>query len=165
MSSPENCPRPETDALDLLRAFAAREVRYLLVGAHAHAFYGPPRATADLDLFVDPTPENAARIWAALADFGVPLDGIAPEDLAAPGALLQMGEPPWRIDLNTALTGITFAEAWADHPVVRLAGIEVPVIAREALVRNKRATGRPKDLLDLALLGVEATAVNPPDKG
>lgn len=165
MSLPEDCPRPDTDALDLLRAFTAREVRYLLVGAHAHAFYGPPRATADLDLFVDPTPGNAARVWQALADFGVPLDGITADDLAVPGALLQMGEPPWRIDLNTELTGITFAEAWADHPTVRLGDLEIPVIAWDALVRNKRATGRPKDLLDLALLGVEAAAVNPPDKG
>ena len=72
MSSPESSPLPDRDALDLLRAFAAREVRYLLVGAHAHAYYGPPRATADLDLFIEPSPENAARIAVALADFGLP---------------------------------------------------------------------------------------------
>ena len=161
MSSPENCPRPDTDALDLLRAFSAREVRYLLVGAHAHAFYGPPRATGDLDLFVDPTPVNAARVWQALLDFGVDLSGLEPDDLARPGNVLQMGEPPYRIDLNTELSGITFAEAWLDHPSVRLAEVEVPVIAWEALLRNKRASGRAKDLLDLELLGVRATVDSP----
>lgn len=165
MNSPESCPRPDSDALALLRAFAAREVRYLLVGAHAQAYYGPPRATADLDLFVEPTPENARRIAAALADFGLPLAGLDLSRLAAPGALLQMGEPPWRIDLNTELTGISFAEAWAGHPTVRLDDVDVPVIAWPALVRNKLATGRPKDLLDLALLGVEANAANPPHEG
>ena len=160
MNSPASSPRPDRDALDLLRAFAAREVRYLLVGAHAHAYYGPPRATADVDLFVDPTPENAERIAAALDDFGLPLAGLDLSLLAVPGALLQMGEPPWRIDLNTELTGITFAEGWEGHPTVRLADVDVPVIAWEALVKNKRATGRPKDLLDLALLGVPLDAAS-----
>ena len=162
MNSPASSPRPDRDALDLLRAFAAREVRYLLVGAHAHAYYGPPRATADVDLFVDPTPENAERIAVALDDFGLPLAGLDLSLLAVPGALLQMGEPPWRIDLNTELTGITFAEAWEGHPTVRLADVDVPVIAWAALLKNKRATGRPKDLLDLALLGV-ASAIDPAD--
>lgn len=165
MSLPESCPLPDRDALDLLRAFAAREVRYLLVGAHAHAYYGPPRATADLDLFVDPTPDNATRIAAALADFGLPAGDLDLALLAVPGALLQMGEPPWRIDLNTELTGITFAEAWEGHPTVWLADVDVPVIAWPALVKNKRATGRPKDLLDLALLGVEVASEEPPLKG
>ena len=160
MSSPESSPLPDRDALDLLRAFAAREVRYLLVGEHAHAYYGPPRATADLDLFIEPSPENAARIAVALADFGLPTGELDLALLAVPGALLQMGEPPWRIDLNTELTGITFAEGWAGHPTVRLADVDVPVIAWEALVKNKRATGRPKDLLDLALLGVPVGAAS-----
>jgi hypothetical protein len=151
-SGESSLPIP-SDARDLLRAFCARDVRFLIVGAHALGFYGTPRATGDFDLFVEPTPENARRVMAALEEFGAPLFDLTLDDLSRPGVVFQMGVPPYRIDLNTELTGVTFEECWRDRGVARVEGLELPVIARAAMVRNKRATGRPKDLLDLELLG------------
>ena len=103
------------DFLDLLRAFAAAEVRFLIVGAYALALHGRPRATGDLDLWVEATPENAPRVMQALAAFGAPLADIAAADFASKGVAYQIGIPPGRIDILTELTGITFAEAWAER--------------------------------------------------
>jgi len=140
------------DARDLLRAFIAREVRFLLVGAHAVGFYAEPRATGDLDLLIDPTPENAARAYSALEDFGAPLQDLSIEDLATPGIVFQMGFPPYRIDILTEISGVSFEEAWKEHSTASLGDIHFQVIGHEALVTNKHAAGRPKDLLDLDLL-------------
>jgi hypothetical protein len=153
MSSPESSPHLAKDALDLLRAFSDHEVRFLLVGAHALGVYAQPRATGDLDLWIEPTEANAERVWRALRDFGAPLFDLTVSDLTKPGVVFQMGVPPYRIDLATELTGLTFEDGWRDHTVVRAGTIGIPVISRAALVRNKRAVGRPKDLLDLRLLG------------
>lgn len=163
MPSSASSPRIPPDVLDLLRAFGAREVRYLVVGAHALGYWAQPRATGDLDLFVEPTAGNARRILAALADYGAPLAGLTASDLATPGVVFQMGEPPWRIDLNTELTGITFDEAWRDHATVATAGVTIPIIGREAMIANKRAVGRAKDRFDLELLGEAAPGAGPPD--
>ena len=153
MSSPASSPHLDEDALELLRAFCAHDVRFLIVGAHALGVHGAPRATGDLDLWVEPVPANAQRTWAALEDFGAPLFDLTPEDLITPGVVFQMGVAPFRIDLATELTGITFEEGWEGHVEIEVAGLRLPVISRPAMVRNKRATGRPKDLLDLVLLG------------
>ena len=142
------------DFRDLLAALVAHEVRFLVVGAHALAALGVPRVTADLDLWVEPTPANAGRAWRALAAFGAPLAtlNLRETDLLQPEQVIQLGLPPYRIDIMTSISGVGFAEAWAE----RLAGtlFEVPVsfIGREAFVRNKRASGRPKDLEDLRAL-------------
>lgn len=141
------------DARDLLRAFCAHDVRFLIVGAHALGFHGVPRATGDFDLYVELTPENARRVMAALEEFGAPLFDLSLDDLSRPGIVFQMGVPPYRIDLNTELTGVTFEECWRDRGLATVEGLELPVIGREAMIRNKRATGRPKDRLDLELLG------------
>ena len=151
-SGKSSLPIPQ-DALDLLRAFCARDVRFLIVGAHALGYHGAPRATGDFDLFVDPAPENALRVMAALEEFGAPLFDLDLEDLSRPGVVFQMGVPPYRIDLNTALTGISFEEAWRDRVIESAHGVVLSVISRAAMIKNKRATGRPKDLLDLELLG------------
>jgi hypothetical protein len=114
-----------------------------------------PRVTGDLDLWVEPTAANAARIWRALAEFGAPLASLnlAERDFLQPEQVVQLGLPPYRIDLMTSISGVAFPEAWAD----RLAGtlFEVPVafLGRETFIRNKRASGRPKDLEDLRALG------------
>lgn len=137
------------DFVDLLRAFVAHDVRFLVVGAYALALHGRPRATGDLGVWIDATPDNAPRIMQALAAFGAPMADIAENDLSRPGIVYQLGVPPGRIDILTQLTGLTFDEAWPDR--VRHAFGEVPVdfIGRDAFVRNKRATGRPKDLGDI----------------
>jgi hypothetical protein len=143
------------DFRDILAACTESGVRFLVVGAHALAAHGVPRVTGDLDLWVDPTTENAERVWAALARFGAPLEslGIGPADFVTPDRVIQLGLPPYRIDILTALTGITFDEAWSDRLAGRLFEVPVVFLGREAFIRNKRASGRPRDLDDLRALG------------
>jgi hypothetical protein len=137
------------DFVDLLRAFIGADVRFLVVGAYALALHGRPRATGDLDVWVEPSPENARRVMQALAAFGAPLAQIAEADFARAGVIYQIGVPPGRIDILTDLTGLTFAEAWPDRLRRPFGDIEVDFIGRAAFLRNKRATGRPKDLGDI----------------
>ncbi|HVZ24221.1 MAG TPA: hypothetical protein VG871_24280 [Vicinamibacterales bacterium] len=141
------------DFIDLLRAFAAAEVRFLIVGAYALAVHGRPRATGDLDVWIDATPENASRVLRALAAFGAPLAEISEADFARPGVVYQIGVPPGRIDILTELTGLTFAEAWPDRVRRPFGDVEVDFISRASLVKNKRATGRSKDLGDIEGMG------------
>jgi hypothetical protein len=145
------------DFVDLLLAFNAHEVRYLVVGAYALAAHGRPRATGDLDVWVEPNPENAARVIQALASFGAPLDQIHDADFATPGIVFQMGLPPGRIDVLTELTALRFDEAWPDRLPGHLGEVPVAFIGREAFVRNKRATGRARDLGDIEALSDPAS--------
>src|SRR5262245_38861217 len=140
------------DFVELLRAFAEADARHLIVGAYALAHYGRPRATGDLDIWVDATPENASRVMQALAAFGAPLHEIEERDFARPGIVFQIGVPPGRIDILTELTGLTFAEAWPDRQRGQFGELSVDFIGREAFIRNKRATGRAKDLGDIDAL-------------
>jgi hypothetical protein len=137
------------DFVDLLRAFAAADVRFLVVGAYALAVHGRPRGTGDLDVWVDATPDNARRVMRALAAFGAPLSGVDENDFTRPGVVYQMGVPPGRIDILTDLTGISFGEAWPARIRHPFGDIEVDFIGLAAFVRNKRATGRTKDLADI----------------
>ena len=137
------------DFVDLLRAFDAADVRFLVVGAYALAHHGRPRATGDLDIWVDAAPDNAPRVMRALRAFGAPVHEISEADFARPGIVFQIGVPPGRIDILTELTGITFAEAWPDRQAGRFGDVTIDFIGREAFLRNKRATGRAKDLGDV----------------
>jgi hypothetical protein len=140
------------DFVDLLRAFSEAEVRFLVVGAYALAHHGRPRATGDLDVWVDATVGNAPRVMRALESFGAPLDQVVEADFAHPGVVYQMGVPPGRIDILTELTGLTFDEAWATRERGIFGDLAVDFIGRDAFVRNKRATGRAKDLGDVESL-------------
>lgn len=140
------------DFVDLLRALSAHDVRFLVVGAYALAVHGRPRATGDLDVWIDATPENAERLMRALAEFGAPLSDVSADDFSRPGIVFQMGLPPARIDVLTALSGVTFAEAWPDRVRAPFGEVTVDVIGRDAFVANKRATGRAKDLGDIESL-------------
>lgn len=137
------------DFVDLLRAFIDAEVRFLVVGAYALAHHGRPRATGDLDVWVEAEPENAERVMRALAAFGAPLNEVTAADFARPGVVLQIGVPPGRIDVLTELTGLRFAEAWPSREQGRFGSIAVDFLGRDAFIRNKRATGRSKDLGDI----------------
>ena len=137
------------DFVDLLRAFAAADVRFMIVGAYALAVHGRPRATGDLDVWIDATPENAPRVMQALAAFGAPLGEITEADFAGPGVVYQMGVPPARIDILTELTGLTFEQAWRDRIRRPFGEIEVDFLNRASFLRNKRAMGRLKDLSDI----------------
>lgn len=143
------------DFRDLLAELVKAEARFLVVGAHAMSVHGVPRATVDLDVWIDRAPENARRVWSALAGFGAPLDdlGVAVDDLARPEVVLQIGLAPFRIDILTDVSGLTFADAWPDRVEGDFADVRVPFLGRAALIRNKRAAGRPRDLGDLEALG------------
>ena len=137
------------DFIDLLRAFIAADVRFLIVGAYALALHGRPRATGDLDVWVEATPENARRVVRGLAAFGAPLKDISEDDFTREGVVYQIGVPPGRIDLLTELSGLTFPDAWRDRLRRPFGDVEVDFIGRASFIRNKRATGRPKDLGDI----------------
>jgi hypothetical protein len=141
------------DFRELLRALSDADARFLIVGAYAVSYHAEPRATADLDIWVDATPENAERVYRALRAFGAPLVDLSPVDLSTPGIVFQIGVAPRRIDVLTSIDGVIFAEAWPGRAEGSYEGVRFPVIGIDALVRNKRAVGRPKDLLDLELLG------------
>jgi hypothetical protein len=137
------------DFVDLLRSFIAHDVRFLVVGAYALAVHGRPRATGDLDVWVDATTENAPRVLRALGAFAAPTQDLVAADFATPGIVYQMGLPPGRIDVLTSLTGLRFDEAWPDRVQQPLEEMTVPIIGREAFIRNKKATGRARDLADV----------------
>lgn len=144
------------DWRDLVAGLHATGARYLIVGAHAMAVHGVPRGTQDIDFWIEPTPSNAQRVWDALAAFGAPLPslGITLEDLYRPGIVIQLGVPPNRVDLMTSLSGLPdFAEAWAERVEHPFGGVATAFLGRQALIRNKRAAGRRKDLSDLEALG------------
>lgn len=142
------------DFRDLLLLLTDGGVEFAVVGAYAVAFHGAPRMSGDIDLFARPTSENADRLHQALRRFGAPLAaaGIAPSDFSKPGLVYQIGLPPRRIDILTELSGVTFDEVWASRATTELAGRRVAFIGRETLIKNKRASGRPKDLADIARL-------------
>lgn len=140
------------DFVDLLRAFIEADVRFLVVGAYALALHAKPRATGDLDLWVEADPPNAARVIQALRHFGAPLTEVNESDFIRPGTVFQIGVAPRRIDIRTELTGITFPEAWEDRVPHKIGSCEVFFFGNRTLVKNKRALGRAKDLADLEAL-------------
>jgi hypothetical protein len=140
------------DFAEMLSALSAAGAEFLIVGAHAVAAHGYPRATGDLDVWVRPTPENAERVWSALAQFRAPLFDLSKEDLSRPGVVFQIGVPPCRIDILTEITGVTFDEAWPGRLTAAVEGRSLPFIGRRELLANKRAAARPKDLGDIAFL-------------
>jgi hypothetical protein len=142
------------DFRDLLLEFADRKVEFVIVGAFAVAYHGVPRATGDMDVFVKPSPENAQRVFEGLLGFGAPLAnaGVTPRGFETPGIVYQIGQPPRRIDVLTEISGVSFDVAWAGRQTVQFEGRDIHFIGREDLLRNKKATGRPKDLADISRL-------------
>ena len=140
------------DFVEMLAALSEAGAEFLVVGAHAVAVHGRPRATGDLDLWVRPTADNAARVWKALAAFGAPLATLTPADLVRPDLVFQIGLPPARIDVLTGISGVAFDEAWPRRVLVTVSGQAVAVLGREDLLKNKKSAGRPRDLADVAEL-------------
>jgi hypothetical protein len=140
------------DFSDLFAELNNAGARYLLVGGYAIAVHAEPRFTKDLDVWVEPTPENAACVHAALKNFGAPLQMFTQADLERPEMVIQIGIPPNRIDVITSIDGVNFDEAWAARSLTSYGSQEVPVISVDHLIQNKRASGRPQDLADVELL-------------
>jgi hypothetical protein len=140
------------DFRDLLAEFNVRQVEFLLVGAYALAAHGHVRATQDLDVWVNPAPENAKRVLEALRAFGAPLHDLTERDLATPGLIFQIGVEPIRIDVLTAIDGVQFDQAWAKRMVSQYGDQPVGVLSREHLIKNKLTVARTQDLADVEAL-------------
>jgi len=138
------------DFAEMLAALSAAGAEFLIVGAHALAAHGRPRATGDLDLWIRATPENARRVWRALLAFGAPLDELRLEDLSTAEVVFQIGVVPARIDILTSLTGLEFDQAWPRRHAIEVDGLTLPFLSREDLIRNKTALNRPRDRADIA---------------
>ncbi len=142
----------EKDYAVLLRSFNNHGVRYLIVGAFAVGFHAMPRYTKDLDLWVEPTIDNGARICRALEEFGFGSLKIAPNDFARKGRCVQLGYEPIRVDLITTIPGVTFSRAWAHRRRGYYGPQPVFFVGLQDLVRSKKASGRKQDLADLDVL-------------
>ncbi len=138
----------------MLKALIDAKVEFLIVGAHAMAIHGVPRATGDMDILVRPNKENAKLLVSALRSFGAPLasHGVSEADFVLPGTVYQLGLPPKRIDLLTQISGVSFEDAWESRVRVQVAGLEVAFLGKRELIQNKQAAGRDKDLLDVRIL-------------
>lgn len=140
------------DWTEFLCVLISHQVKFVLIGGHAVAGHGQPRLTEDLDVFVKPGLKNARRLREALVDFGFGSVSPSAEDLALPDKVFMLGRKPWRIDILTGIDGVSFAEAWSGRVEAEFITGPLYVIGAKALIRNKRAAGRPKDLMDVALL-------------
>lgn len=151
------------DFRDLLIELADNGAEFVLVGGHAVAFHGHPRATKDMDVLIRPNSSNAERVYRALAAFGAPLENfdVQAKDFATYEGMLQIGLPPRRVDIINRADGVSFDEAIAEGSAFTLEGRTIPVMGRVALIKNKRAAGRAQDLADVEALvaqgGVEGT--------
>jgi len=140
------------DFKELLLAFNAQNVEYLIVGAHALAAHGHVRATKDLDLWIRPDKTNAQRVLHALSAFGAPTDDLTVEDLTKKETIFQIGLPPLRIDILTDIDGVEFANAWPARLQTVFGGVPAFVISRQHLIANKKTTARLQDLADVQQL-------------
>ena len=154
------------DYKDMLHALSDEKVRFLLVGAYALAAHGYPRATMDIDIWVMPSPQNADAVLRALSRFGASLHNLTKEDLQKEGIVFQIGVAPRRIDIITAASGLQFEETYVRSLSVNIEGIEVHIPSLDDLIRNKRATGRTRDLADAETLESlkNSEQIAPPDK-
>ena len=144
------------DYKDILSVLSKRKVKFILVGAYAMAVQGYPRSTMDIDLWVMPDPENALLVLQALSEFGAPSGELSPEDLQQEDLIFQIGVAPRRIDIITSADGLTFNEAYANSELIEIEGIAVRVLSISDLIKNKRSTGRLRDLADVETLENQA---------
>lgn len=141
----------QKDLREFIELLNSTGAEYLIVGGYAVAFHGYPRFTGDIDLLIEVSPANVAKIVQAMRRFG--FGGVNSDELLKPGVIFQLGRPPYRIDLVTAIDDVSFEEAWKSRVAGDLDGLPVQFIGREQLIRNKRASGRAKDIADVEGMG------------
>lgn len=141
-----------SDFKELLNNLNEKKVKYLVVGGYAVIKYTEPRYTKDLDIWVNPDPDNSKAVFDALREFGAPLRNMTPDDFAHEGYFYQMGTPPVRVDILMSISGVDFVQAWTRKVEVNFDGIPVSFISKADLIASKRAAGRPQDLLDVESL-------------
>jgi Nucleotidyltransferase of unknown function (DUF6036) len=143
------------DFKDMLSCLKDEEVEFIIVGAYALAAHGFPRATGDIDIWVRNSSENAQKIMRALAKFRAPVSSLSEEDFISPNMVIQIGVEPCRIDLLTSISGVEFAGAWENKVVISIDDLEICVLSKTDLLKNKVAIGRDKDQGDIAWLKKE----------
>jgi hypothetical protein len=142
----------QPDFKELLVLLNAHGVDYLIVGGYALAFHGAPRFTGDLDVFISTTPANAGKVYSALNAFGFESVGLTPEDFSRADQVIQLGVPPVRIDFVTTIDGVEWTAAWAGRDQGEYGGVPVCFLGKPEFIKNKKATGRLKDLADVEAL-------------
>jgi predicted nucleotidyltransferase len=133
----------------MLQVLLNNGVKFLIVGAYALGAHGYPRATGDIDIWVEPSKDNSAKVYRALAEFGAPLHEIDETTFVKPGIVFQIGVAPRRIDVISKISGVDFDQAYRNRQIVEIDGLSVPILSYEDLIQNKRATGRDKDRIDV----------------
>jgi predicted nucleotidyltransferase len=141
-----------SDLREFLALLNSRGVEYVIVGAHSLAYHGRPRYTGDFDILIRPTPKNADKLVDLVNEFGFADSGFKQSDFVEPGQMIQLGQPPNRIDLLRSITGVSVDDAFRTRISAQFEGIAVFILSKEALIRNKRAVGRAQDLADLKSL-------------
>lgn len=140
------------DFRDMLLALQNANVKFLVVGGFAMGAHGHSRMTKDIDVWVERDKGNAERVYAALAEFGAPLDGITPEDFTLQDVIYQVGVEPIRVDILTSVEALSFSDAYANRVNDVLFGVKVACLSKEDLIANKRSVGRTQDLADIERL-------------
>ena len=140
------------DFRDLLRLFNVEKVEFLIVGAHAVIYYAEPRYTKDLDIWVNPTKDNARRVWSALEAFGAPLENIAVNDFTDQDLIYQIGIEPNRIDILMGIAGVAFRDSYTRAGDATYGDVPIKIISKEDLLNSKRAVSRRQDMLDIERL-------------
>ena len=141
------------DFADLCFLLNARGIEYLIIGGYAVAFHGAPRFTGDLDILIHPSTEQVSSTLDALKEFGFPTQDLSPEFLLTQEKILQLGRLPVQIHVMTNISGVSWEAAWESRQPGKYGDVAVFFIGREALIVNKRAAGRAKDLADIEALG------------
>ena len=155
------------DYKDLLSAFHAHGVRYLIVGGFAVIFHAQPRFTKDLDLFIKADPANAQATYAALAEFGAPLQGTRPEDFTDRSSFFRFGRDPKGFDILPYIPGVDFDAAWerrVETVIDPVTGLKANFISADDLIASKLASGRPQDLADADAIRKTAESQRPDAK-
>jgi len=140
------------DYRDILRCLLEEKADFIIVGAYALAAHGLPRATGDIDIFIKPDGSNSHKVYNALKAFGAPLSDISPDDFVEEGVIFQIGVAPRRVDIINSIDGVSYQDADSDKIIVPVDGLDLPVLSLNMLIKNKEASGREKDLLDLKIL-------------
>jgi Nucleotidyl transferase of unknown function (DUF2204) len=156
----------QKDLKELLLAFNAHGVEYLVVGGYAVGVHAEPRATKDLDIFIRADEKNSEAVFRALSDYGAPLHGLTPANFRdEPDSIFQVGLPPLRIDILQQIDGVTFDEAWKSHIEGLVEGdVSAHIISRQHLIQNKLTSGRAQDIADVEAIreaAIETFAENP----
>ncbi len=141
-----------TDFREVFSELNAAEARYLVVGAHAVTFHSVPRYTKDIDVWIEPTRDNAGRTFSALSRYGAPVETLSVDDLSSPGVIFQIGVEPNRVDILTSIAGLDFGKAWDRRVRSTYGGVPINILGLDDLIASKKAAGRPQDLLDVEWL-------------